>query len=220
MRVLAPAVALASVLVLVLAAAAPAKVNDDVRTTALTTVKTNVDDAIKLEANAYKQWKAGNKAQARKEIENAVTLLDGALPAADALTPPVDLTKYVPDNSWERLGRNMRDVIYWDKRAVEKNGAFDYDIVKAALTKHAIYALVNNELTHPVCLEAINLQGPITVNGVPQGHSQLSVDVSCTRPVQKIVLLTPNELIQKLEADGAAMKASLIGPHLIEVEIR
>ncbi len=110
MRVMAPAAVLASVLLLVRAATAPAKVNDDVRTTALTTVKTNVDDAIKLEANAYKLWKAGEKAEAKKEIENSVKLLEGALPAADSLTPPLDLSKYVPDNSWERLGRNMRDV--------------------------------------------------------------------------------------------------------------
>jgi hypothetical protein len=219
MRVMAPVAALASVLVLVLAAATPARVNDDVRTTALHTVRTSVEDALALEGNALKQWNAGNKAQAAKELENAEKLLEGALPAADALTPPLDLSHYVPDNSWERLGKNMRDIIYWDKRALEKGANFHYDILLTATKKHAVYTLVNNELTHPVCLEAINLQGPITVNGVPQGHSQLSVDVSCTRPVQKFVLLTPNELIQKLDADNAAMKATLIGPHVVELDM-
>jgi len=218
MRVLAPAAALVSVLVLVLAASAPARTNDDdVRTTALHTVRTGVEDALALEGNALKQWHAGNKAQAAKELENAEKILDGALPAADALTPPLDLSHYVPDNSWERLGRNMRDIIDWDKRALEKGANFHYDILLAATKKHAVYTLVNNEITHPVCLEAINLQGPITVNGVPQGHSQLSIDVSCTRPVQKIVILTPTELIQKLDADNAAMKATMVGPHVAEL---
>jgi hypothetical protein len=219
MRVMAPAVALASVLVLVLAAAAPAKVNDDVRTTALHTVRTGVEDALALEGNALKQWNAGNKEQAKKELENAEKILDGALPAADALTPPVDLSHYVPDNSWERLGRNMRDIIYWDKRAMEKGANVHYDLLLAAAKKRDVYTLVNNEITHPVCLELINLRGPITVNGVPQGSSQLSVDVSCTRPVQKIVLMTPNELIAKLEADNAAQKAFLRAPSVVEIDL-
>jgi hypothetical protein len=88
----------ASVLVLVLAASAPARTNDDdVRTTALHTVRTGVEDALALEGNALKQWNAA---------------------------------------------------------------------------------------------------------------------------VQKFVLLTPNELIQKLDADNAAMKATLIiGPHVVELDM-
>jgi hypothetical protein len=219
MRVMASAAALASVLVLVLAASAPARLNDDVRTTALHTVRTSVEDALALEGNALKQWNAGNKAQAAKELENAEKLLDGALPAADALTPTLDLTHYVPDNSWERLGRNMRDIIYWDKRALEKGASFHYDILLAATKKHDVYTLVNNEITHPACLEAINLQGPITVNGVPQGSSQLSVDVSCTRPVQKIVILTPTEAIKQMVTDGGAKAAVLKAANVVEVDL-
>ena len=219
MRVLAPVAALASVLVLVLAAAAPAKVNDDVRTTALHTVRTGVEDALALEGNALKQWNAGNKEQAKKELENAEKILDGALPAADALTPPVDLSHYVPDNSWERLGRNMRDIIYWDKKATEKGANFHYDIVLAASKKHAVYTLVNNEITHPVCLEAINLQGPITVNGVPQGHSQLSIDVSCRQPEQKVIVDVPMNTVVQMVVDGDAKAAILKAGHIVEVDL-
>jgi hypothetical protein len=75
MRVLAPAVALASVLVLVLAAAAPAKVNDDVRAAALHNVDGNVGDAIKLEQNAVYLVDHGNEAGARSEIKNSEQLL-------------------------------------------------------------------------------------------------------------------------------------------------
>jgi hypothetical protein len=163
--------------------------------------------------------RAGNKAQAAKELENAEKLLDGALPAADALTPPLDLTHYVPDNSWERLGRNMRDIIYWDKRALEKGANFHYDIVLAAIKKHAVYTLVNNEITHPVCLEAINLEGPITVNGVPQGSSQLSVDVSCTSPEQKVIIDLPKNTVVQMAPDGNAKAAILKAGNIVEVDL-
>ena len=182
-------------------------------------MRTGVEDALALEGNALKQWNAGNKEQAAKELENAEKILDGALPAADSLTPPLDLSHYVPDNSWERLGRNMRDIIYWDKKAMEKGANVHYDLVLAATKKHAVYTLVNNEITHPVCLEAINLQGPVTVNGVPQGSSQLSVDVSCTRPVQKIVILTPVEAIKQVTTDGGAKVAVLKTAHVLEVDL-
>jgi hypothetical protein len=39
-----------------------------------------------------------------------------------------------------------------------------------------------------MCSELINLQGPITVNG---GSSQLTVDVACSRPVSKLIVVLP-----------------------------
>jgi len=101
---MAPAVALASVLVLVLAASASARTKDDVRTTALRTVRTSVEDALALEGNALKQWNAGNKAQAAKELENAEQLLDAAP------NVPVDNVVEIKGDS-----RNPSTVEYFDE---------------------------------------------------------------------------------------------------------
>ena len=218
MRVTAPAAALAFALVLVVAAPAPAKVSDDVRTTALQTVNTNVDDAIKLELNALNLWTHGNKAGARSEIENSQNLLDGALGAADALTPPLDLSHYVPDHSGEYLGRNMRDAIFWDKRSAEKGANFHYDILLALQKKEAVYKLVNRELTHPVCYEAINLQRT-TVDNVQQGPSQLSVDVACSQPEQKVIVALPANTVAKMVLDGSAVSATLDAPNVVEIKL-
>jgi hypothetical protein len=54
--------------------------------------------------------------------------------------------------------------------------------------KEAVYSLVHAEIKSPMCSELINLQGPITVNG---GSSQLTVDVACSRPVSKLIVVLP-----------------------------
>jgi hypothetical protein len=124
MRVIAPAAILASLALLIGAAAAPAKVNDDVvRAAALHNVDGNLGDAIKLEQNAVYLVDHGNEAGARSEIKNSEKLLNSALPAADALTTPPELRTFAPpDTSWDRVGENTRSAITWDKRALEQSG--------------------------------------------------------------------------------------------------
>jgi hypothetical protein len=180
-------------LVLAFAAAAPATVNDDVRAAALHNVDGNLGDAIKLEQNAVYLVDHGNEAGARSEIKNSERLLNKALPAADALTTPPELRQFAPpDTSWDRVGENTRSALSWDKRALEQSGGALATYVGIALKKkEAVYSLVHAEITHPMCSELINLQGPITVNGVPQGGSRLSVDVACSRPVGKLIIVLP-----------------------------
>ena len=191
---------LASLALLVGAAAAPARVSDDVRAAALHNVDGNLGDAIKLEQNAVYLVDHGNEAGARSEIKNSEQLLNKALPAAKALTTPPELRQFAPpDTSWDRVEENTNSAITWDKRALEQSGGALATYVGIALKKkEAVYSLVHAEITHPMCSELINLQGPITVNGVPQGGSQLSVDVACSRPVGKLIIVLPMATITKM----------------------
>ena len=136
MRVLASAAVLASVALLVGAAAAPARVSDDVRAAALHNVDGNLGDAIKLERNAVDLVDHGNEAGARSEIKNSEQLLNKALPAAKALTTPPELRQFAPpDSSWDRVEENTNSAITWDKRALEQSGGALATYVGIALKK-------------------------------------------------------------------------------------
>jgi hypothetical protein len=221
MRVLAPAVALASMLVLAFAAAAPATVNDDVRAAALHNVDGNLGDAIKLEQNAVYLVDHGNEAGARSEIKNSERLLNKALPAADALTTPPELRQFAPpDTSWDRVGENTRSALSWDKRALEQSGGALATYVGIALKKkEAVYSLVHAEIAHPMCSELINLQGPITVNGAPLSGSRLSVDVACSRPVSQLIVVLPLTVVTKIYLDGGAVSGILSQADVMKIKM-
>jgi hypothetical protein len=222
MRVLASATVLASLALLVGAASAPARVSDDdVRAAALHNVDANLGDAIKLEQNAVYLVDHGNEAGARSEIKNSESLLNKALPAADALTTPAELRQFAPpDTSWDRVGENTRSAITWDKRALEQSGGALATYVGIALKKkEAVYSLVHAEIKHPMCSELINLQGPITVNGVPQGSSQLSVDVACSRPVTKVIVALPGVTVMKMIPDGQVIDAILSAADVMQLKM-
>jgi hypothetical protein len=219
MRVLASAAALASVALLVGAAAAPAKVSYDKRTTALRTVRTGVSYAITLENNAIKQSRAGNDAEAKKEIQNALHLLDQILPSAQSLTPPTDYSHIVPSNSWQNLSSNVRRIIELDEDAlVTTEGAnLRYELHSAAHYKEAVYNLVDLEIRYPMCSEAINYQGAPVVAGVSQGNPQVSVDVACDQPEQKVIIVLPSVSVVKLVPDGNAKVATMLNAGTIQV---
>lgn len=209
----------AVLLVFVLSATATAQTNDDVAPVALTTVKTNVGDAIRLEKSALRLAKDGNQAGAKEEIKNAEDLLEGAYPAADALTPSPGLSTHAPGSGWEHLDFDIRLAARDDAKAVRRRGApLNTGEVEAALfQKNRIYDLVNGELTHPLCSVLINLQGPIEVNGVPQGHAQLSVDVSCTTPIKRVLVDTPDNAVTTKATDGGAKSATDYAAYLIDL---
>jgi hypothetical protein len=221
MRVLAPAAVLASLALLVGAAAAPARVSDDVRAAALHNVDGNLGDAIKLEQNAVYLVDHGNEAGARSEIKNSEQLLNKALPAVKALNTPPELRTFAPpDTSWERLIENTNSALSWDKRALEQSGGALATLVGIALKKkEAVYSLVHAEITHPMCSELINLQGPITVNGVPMTGSRLSVDVACSRPVGKLIIVLPLVTIDKMYMDGQAVSGILSQDDVMKIKM-
>jgi hypothetical protein len=117
-------------------------------------------------------------------------------------------------------GENTRSAITWDKRALEQSGgAFATYVGIALKKKEAVYSLVHAEITHPMCSELINLQGPITVNGVPQGGSQLSVDVACSRPVSKLIVVLPTVTITKMIMDGQAVSGILSQADVMQIKM-
>jgi hypothetical protein len=219
MRVLAPAAAITALVVLVLASAAPAKVSYDPRTTALRTVRTGVSYAMTLETNALKQSKAGNEAEAKKEIQNALHLLDQVLPSAQSLTPPTDYNHVVPSNSWENLTSHLRHIIEYDEDALTSSEptSLRYELHSAAPIKEAIYNLVNLEIKYPMCSEAINLEGAPVVAGVSQGNPHLSVDVACDQGEQKVIVVLPTVTAMKIVPDGAAKSAVLLRANTVQV---
>ena len=210
---------LASLLALALAGAAPARVNDDEqRQLALHTVKENVSDAIKLEKNAITLLKAGNVKGADQEIKNSKQLLDGAMGAAEALTPPSDLDRFVAvypgDHNWEGLAHTMRLAYGEDSAALLTDSTSKKidEVLLALVRKAGIDSLVSSELKTPMCSLLINTAPPPSVNGVPlPGGTQVDVEVSCRRPLKELVLKTPQELLQQLESDNAKQKAAMIG---------
>jgi hypothetical protein len=221
MRVMTPAVGVAALLVLVLAAAAPAKVNDDVRAAALHSVNGNVGDAIKLEQNAIYLVDHGNEAGARSEIKNSLRLLNAALPAVNALTTPPELRQFAPpDTSWDRLTQNTNSAIEWDKRALDESGGALATYLGIALKKkEAVYSLVHAEIKSPMCSELINVEGPVTVNNVPQGGSQISVDVACSTGVSKLIVVLPAVTVTQMIMDGQAVSGMLSQADAMQIKM-
>ena len=177
--------------------------------------------AMTLETNAIKLSKAGNEEGATKEIKNALHLLNQVLPSAKTLTPPDEFSHYAPANSWLHLTSNMKLLITMDESALRSTspGGFRSELYNANHVKEQLYTLVDDEVRFPKCSELINLRGPITVNGVAQGSSQLSVDVSCNRPEQKVIVVVPANTVVKAAPDGQAKAVILRAGHIVEVDL-
>ncbi len=205
MRILPVAALLTSVLLLG-ASAAPAKSNYGPRTSALREVRLGVSYAQTLEANAIKQSKAGNEEASIAEVKNALHLLNQVLPAAKSLTPPGIFKPWVHPGPWEKLISSLEYVIRGDEdsiHATTPEGA-RYYLHSVSEAKENIYKLLDAEIRRPMCTELINLRGPITINGVPQGSSRLSVDVSCNQPEQKVIVAVPGSTVAQAAPDGQA----------------
>ncbi len=68
-----------------------------------------------------------------------------------------------------------------------------------------------------MCSEVIDLRGPITVNGVPQGPSTLTIDTSCTKPVDSVYVDIPQAVIEQFSAGGTATATVEDGGELLKV---
>jgi hypothetical protein len=211
-----------AVVVLLLALATPATA-DDVRQIALSTLDTSVKDAAKLETNAIELLKAGNTKGGEQEIRNSQQLLNGAMGAAEALTPPSDAERWVPvttnNRNWEGLAHTMR-LAYGDDSAalLTHSTSRMIGLLEDALKKKsAIVHLVGPELTHPQCSMLINRRGPVEVNGVAQGTGQLSVDVACSKPVKDVIVDTPDNAVTQTAPDGGAVSIADKSATIVEV---
>ncbi|HZQ81572.1 MAG TPA: hypothetical protein VFB25_06315 [Gaiellaceae bacterium] len=208
---------------LVAAAAAPARVGDDeTRPLALHTMKENVGDAIKLETDAVRLLKAGNVKGADQEIANSKELLDGAMGAAESLTPPSEMDRFVPtwpeNKNWAGLAHTMR-LAYGGDAAALLTGSVSQkieEVSNALVRKTAIYQLVNDELTKPMCGLLVNVEPQPSVNGTTlAGGTQVEINASCPQTKLKdIVVLTPGAAIKEIVAgnpkEQAVMKGKVI----------
>jgi len=59
-------------------------------------------------------------------------------------------------------------------------------------------ALVTDALGEPACTELINLQGPVKVDGVAQGPSELTVAFHCREKMRDYIVDVPDEAITKV----------------------
>ena len=158
-------------------------------------VRLGVSYAQTLEANAIKQSKAGHEEASIDEVKNALHLLNQVLPAAkSADASRRSSSPGCTQDSWDEArpepevrdhGRRVDSI-----RARSPEGV-RYELHTESNIKKNLYELVDNEIRYPMCTELINLRGPVKVNGVPQGSSQLSVDISCTKPVNKVIVVVP-----------------------------
>jgi hypothetical protein len=211
-------VSLGALVALALVASVPAQTNDAVGNLALKTLDANVGDAIKLELSALNLAGHGNVPGARQELQNSRSLLEGAFNAADTLTPPADLTKYVPDDSWERLGRNIRSAATEDEDALDKRGKIGTFFVSLALQKKdAIYKLVHPLASRPECSVLTNDQSGFEVNGAKITPGQFSVEVACTMPIKRIFVDTPKYDITETTPDGDAKMVMRKSPDIVEI---
>jgi hypothetical protein len=215
----------AIVLSLLLAGAITQATADDVHQLALQTLDTNVKDAVKLETNAVKLLDAGNVRGAEQEIRNSKNLLDAAMGSVQALTPPSDTERWVPltesSSSWEGLAHTMRLAYGGDAAALLTNSTSRrIALLDDALEKkRAILHLVSTELTHPQCSMLIDLRGPVEVNGVAQGGSQLSVDVACSKPVKDLIVDTPRNDVTQTAPDGGTSSIDDKSATVVEADL-
>jgi hypothetical protein len=92
-------------------------------------------------------------------------------------------------------------------------------LLTAAEKKNDLIDLVTSELEHSMCSEVIDLRGPITVNGVPQGPSTLTIDTSCTKPVDSVYVDIPQAVIEQFSAGGTATATVEDGGELLKVGV-
>jgi len=210
---------LASLLALAFAAAAPARVSDEEqRQLALHTVKENVSDAIKLEKNAVTLLRAGNVKGADQEIKNSKQLLDGAMGAAEALTPPSDLDRFVAvypgDHNWEGLAHTMRLAYGEDSAALLTDSTSKKidEVMLALVRKAGIDSLVSSELKVPMCSLLINTQPSPSVNGTPLSTAiEVDVVVSCRAKLKELALKVAAPYLKQLQSERPTQKPYATG---------
>lgn len=182
----------------------------DPRTQDLKVAQVDLRAALTYERFALKAAEAGDHATVRKELnaaEKALTSM-GSIPYR--LTPPADLSTLQigrPDpwpffsNRFEVAQADDRDAMQKPTQAVEH--------IKAAMVlKNQMYDMVTFDLDHP-CGELINVEGPIKVNGVPQGQTQVTVEFSCKMKLGDVDIEIPDVTWSSVDAgtDPVTLKA-------------
>jgi hypothetical protein len=163
----------------------------DERSDALKVTKVDLAAALLYEKQALALDKQGNEHAAHEELIHGYGAVWDALKALRLFEPDAwEARQYRKlhhtDDPWHVVDTELRDAINDDHGALEYR-AFAGNVVLAYAHKLKAFAAVDAAFADP-CTEVTNLRGPITVNGVPQGASQLTVIISCQEPMKEIDL--------------------------------
>jgi hypothetical protein len=212
---------LAALLALTVTAAAPARSNDDERHLALVTLQANVTEALKAERYAFNYNKSGSVDVATKELRAAAVVIKDTEQVASYLTTYKWLDG-IHGNPWDDVRSNIDYILTDDERAASPGTSVARRrqlLLSAGEKKNDLLDLVTAELKRPPCDEVIDLRGPITVNGVAQGHSTVTVDVSCTTPEKSIYVDIPAVMITGADTGGNGTEKIEKGGKVVEVDL-
>jgi hypothetical protein len=106
-------------------------------------------------------------------------------------------------NPWDDVRSEIDYILADDQKAASPETSVARRrqlLLNAGEKKNDLLDLVTNELEHAPCTEVVDLRGPIT--GVPQGHSTVTVDVSCDKPEKSIYVDIPAVVITEADTGG------------------
>ena len=195
----------------------------DAERTALKVAQTDLRAALDWEDDALSLAEHFRSNEAHGAIRHALGALDEMGGAARELTPP---GFWVMDwraahggvEAWSRFAAELRSAVTLDRDALKEfSGDIIAKVEDANKIKRNMLDLVTNTLRDP-CTEVIDVRGPITVNGVPQGHSQLTVSVSCQKRIKEIDLGVPGSVWTSSDAGRDPTKTAA-GGAVLEVDV-
>lgn len=214
---------LAALLLLAVAGSAPAQNREEPSdVSAMKVVKVDVQAALTYEKMALASAKKGNSAKAHEQLVNARGALNDMVDALKELVPDDWwATEYLKVNHkedpWTQVDRKWYTASNADYDAEYQVGSqLVHTLEEADAAKEEMLAVVTQAI-HDRCLELINLRGPIEVNGVPQGHSQLTVTVSCDDPIDELDLGIANAVWTQADA-GSASTTTADGGEVLVVD--
>lgn len=178
-------------------------------------VQVDLVAAIAYEQQALASYEAGHEQAAHQQLIESARALSAMSGAFGVLVPePWAEGEFVrllhAENPWHRLEREWSDVRYQESGLLARTSTgaiFVANLKRQIAAKQRMLAFVE-AASKDHCTEAINLRGPITVNGVPQGHSELTVAVSCSEPIKEIVLGLDGVTFSKAESSQGTVKVS------------
>jgi hypothetical protein len=125
-------------------------------------------------------------------------------------------------NRWDDVRSEIDYILADDQKAAnpETSVARRRQLLLSAVgKKNDLFDLVTNELEHAPCTEVVDLRGPITASGVPQGHSTVTVDVSSTKPEKSIYVDIPAVVITGADTGGNGTEKIEKGGKVFEVDL-
>lgn len=189
---------------------------------AMKVAKVDLEAALSYEKMALASARKRNSAKAHHQLVNARGALNDMRDAVEELAPPEwwdheYAVLHHKEEPWLKFGRNLGELEKLDLEARGEVGGDLVELLEAANERKREMLDFVTEAIKSRCVELVNLRGPITVNGVPQGHSELTVSISCHEGIDELDLSIHNLIWT--EADAGADKAKVLeGGKVLEVD--